>query len=150
MHNRHGLWGRTARPPTVELAVQAGSRLETVAERVRGGRSPWTSSSVRLAHPGLAAGVDVSPAAAAELVAGSSDGGLQAVRNRRGRHRPLRRAGRPPDRGGPARGPDEDVHAGSTGRREHAQRTRRPKTTKLYYDRPADTVAVDEIERIVI
>ena len=35
-----------------------------------GRRSPWTSSSVRLAHPGLAAGVDVSPAAAAELVAG--------------------------------------------------------------------------------
>ena len=87
----------------------------------------------------------------------SSDGGLQTVRNRRGRHRPLRRAGpaarrgarRPPDRGGPARGPDEDVHAGGTGRPEHPQRTRRPKTTKLY-DRPADTVTVDEIERIVI
>ena len=78
--------GRTARPPTVDHAVHS-ERLELGASgvfrprntrrgrggrrRVRGGRrSPSTSSSVRLAHPGLAAGVDVAPAAAAELVPG--------------------------------------------------------------------------------
>ena len=53
-----------------------------------------------------------------------------------------------PTAGVRAPGPDEDVHVGGTGRPEHAQRTRRPKTPKLY-DRPADTVT-DEIERIVI
>ena len=54
---------------------------------------------VRLAHPGLAAGVDVAPPAAAELVPGPRPGGSQVVRDRRGRHRPRRRTGRPPDRG---------------------------------------------------
>ena len=75
-----------------------------------------------------------------------------AARNRRGRHRPRRRARHPPDRGGPARGPDEDVHAAGTGRPEHAQQiagARVSETTKLY-DRTADTVTVDETERIVI
>ena len=56
------------------------------------------------------------PSAAAELVAGPRTGGLQAVRNRRGRHRAAassRTCSRPR---GPARGPDEGVHAAGTGR----------------------------------
>ena len=92
------LGGRTARPPAVHHAAQAGaplgrrtrggpgaSRARRVGgfapgtrrrgrgarRQVRGGRrSPSTSSSVRLVHPGLAAGVDLAPSAAAELVAG--------------------------------------------------------------------------------
>ena len=58
--------------------------------RVPGGRrSPSTRSSVRLAHPGLAAGVDVAPPAAARAPRRSS--GRRSSRrsgNRRGRHRP--------------------------------------------------------------
>ena len=76
---------------------------------------------MRLAHPGLAAGVAVAPAAAAELVPGprteaSRRSGTGAAATDRGVEPDV-----PPDRGGPARGPDEDVHAAGTGRPEHAQ-----------------------------
>ena len=61
----------------------------------------------------------------------SSDGGLQAVRNRRGRDRPRRRAGRPPDRGGPARGPDDqdarEAPGGSSPPRRHQPALERPR-----------------------
>ena len=94
--------------------------------RVRGARRSPSSSSVRLAHPGLAAGVDLSrrpPRPSSSEVLG---------------RRPSRRSGTgtsatgrgvepdcPPARGGPARGPDEDVHAAGTGRPEHAQQLAR-------------------------
>ena len=65
----------------------------------------------RLAHPGLAGGVDVAAAAAAELVAGPRTGASRRSGNRRGRHRPRRWAGQSSRPRGPARGPDEDVHA---------------------------------------
>ena len=44
-----------------------------------GRRSPSTSSSVRFAHPGLAAGVDVAPPAAAELLEASRRSGTGAA-----------------------------------------------------------------------
>ena len=73
---------------------------------------------VRLVHPGLAAGVNVAPAAAAELVARPRTGGLQAVRNRRGTGAAATGRGVRPDvlpTAGPARGADDDVHAAGPG-----------------------------------
>ena len=100
-------WGRTARPPTVGHAVQAGSAPEAlelgaagvfapgtpaaaeVADGPRGGRrSPSTSSSCGSRTPGQAASVDIEPAVSAEPGRRPRNGGLQAAPNRRGRHRP--------------------------------------------------------------
>ena len=107
---------------------------------------------MRLAHPGLAAGVDVAPAAAAELVPGprpeaSRRSGIGAAATDRGVEPDVlptagvRLADRTRTFTPPAPG-DLSTPSKSRG---HAS----PKTTKLY-DRTADTVTVDEIERIVI
>ena len=98
-----------------------GPAAEAVADGSGGRRSPSTSSSVRLVHPSLAAGVDVEPAAADELVAGPRTEASRPIRNHRGRNRPPRRAGCSSRPRGAAAGPDEDVHADATGRPEHAQ-----------------------------
>ncbi len=96
-------------------------------------RSPSTSSSVRLVHPGLAAGVDVAVAAAAELVAGPRTGVSKRCGTGAGRHRPRRRAGqssRPRGSGSP--GPDEDVQsAGPPGGLAGPRQCRKPSFATL-------------------
>ena len=104
--------------PGVELTREAGRREPGKAEpRVLPGTRPGGGLQGYLAGASAGAG----GGAGCHARTGPRDGGLQAVRNRRGRHRPRRRAGRPPERGGPTREPDEDVHAAGTGRPEHAQ-----------------------------
>ena len=134
-----------SRRPRPELS----SGTPVAAEAVADGPA---ISSVRLAHPGLAAGVDVAPAAAAELVLGpraeaSRRSGTGAAATDRGVEPDVlptagvRLADRTRTFTPPAPG-DLSTPSKSRG---HAS----PKTTKLY-DRTADTVTVDEIERIVI
>ena len=108
---------------------------------------------MRLAHPGLAAGDRVAPAAAAELVAGprteaSRRSGTGAAATGRGVEPDVlpTAGGRLTDRMRtftPQGTRRSEAHPANRGR--HAS----PKTTKLY-DPMADTVTVDEIERIVI
>ena len=62
---------------------------------------------MRLAHPGLAAGVDVAPAATAEFVPGTRTEASRRSGTRRGRHRPRRQT--------------RTFNAAGTGRPEHAQ-----------------------------
>ena len=90
-------------------------------------------------HVAAAAGAPDGSGAVGELV----DEGCP---ERRARERPARR--RPDGNAGSANSPD----LSNGGTLEHAQQIAghaSPKTTKLY-DRTADTITVDEIERIVI
>ena len=99
-HLTHRAQGKACSPlQPVQMPLEAGDRRQPSehpsrprrSPRVRGGRrSPSTSSSVRLAHPGLAADVDVAPAAAAELVAGPRTETSRRSGTGAGRHRPRR------------------------------------------------------------
>ena len=72
--------GRSSSCPSKLAASGTPVAAEAVADGPAGGRrSPSTSSSVRLAHPGLAAGVDVAPPAAAELLEASRPSGTGAA-----------------------------------------------------------------------
>ena len=135
--------GRRVRQQSITPS-KAGAQLRNT-RRGRGGRR--RVSSVRLAHPGLAAVVDVAPAAAAELVPGprteaSRRSGIGAAATDRGVEPDVlptagvRLADRTRTFTPPAPG-DLSTPSKSRG---HAS----PKTTKLY-DRTVDTVTVDEI-----